>query len=294
MYKTRVAALAINGLLGNPQQNLDAIAHWSKQAKDAGADLALFPELVVHGHCAPDTWYQAEPVPDGPSTERLCRISRDLDLFLSVGLSEKEHDIVYNTQVLTGPSGFIGAQRKLHMSRDEALFYTGAKQAPAVFDIGKCRVGTSICFDGTFPEVSRILALHGADVLLMPHAARMTMWTDDPESVKQAAAAPVNYFTRLYAARAYENACFAVVCNQAGRAGYVDTYPKDSENQPHHAGGCVVFDPLGDVVAQTGGTCIREEMLIADLAPEKLWEARSKPNYALRHRRPELYKALSE
>ncbi|HET9319145.1 MAG TPA: hypothetical protein VFO27_05200, partial [Bryobacteraceae bacterium] len=60
MYKTRVAALAINGLLGNPQQNLDAIEHWSKQAKQAGADLALFPELVVHGHCAPDTWYQAE------------------------------------------------------------------------------------------------------------------------------------------------------------------------------------------------------------------------------------------
>jgi len=49
-----------------------------------------------------------------------------------------------------------------------------------------------------------------------------------------------------------------------------------------------------DVVAQTGGTCIREEMLLADLGPEKLSEARSKPNYALRHRRPELYKAISE
>jgi len=120
--------MAINGLLGNPRENLNAIEHRAKQAKQAESDLALFPELVVHGHCSPDTWYQAEPVPNGPSTERLCRISRDLDLFLSVGLSEKENDIVYNTQVLTGPNGFIGAQRKLHMSRDEALFYTGAKQ----------------------------------------------------------------------------------------------------------------------------------------------------------------------
>ena len=41
----------------------------------------------------------------------------------------------------------------------------------------------------------------------MPHAARMTMWTDEPESVKRAAAAPMNYFLRLYAARAYENGC---------------------------------------------------------------------------------------
>src|SRR5215472_16858628 len=141
MYKTRVAAMAINGLLGNPQENLNAIEHWARQARDAGVDLALFPELVVHGHCTPDTWYQAEPVPNGPSTERLCRISRDLDLFLSVGLSEKENDLVYNTQVLTGPDGLIGAQRKLHMSRDEALFYNVSKQAPMVFDIGKCRVG---------------------------------------------------------------------------------------------------------------------------------------------------------
>jgi hypothetical protein len=62
-----------------------------------------------------------------------------------------------------------------------------------------------------------------------------------------------------------------LICSGAA----ADNKQKDSENQPHHAGGCVVFDPLGGVVAQTGGTCIREEMLLADLAPEKLREARS-------------------
>ena len=93
--------------------------------------------------------------------------------------------------------------------------------------------------------------------------------------------------------RAYENACYAVVCNQAGRAGYVDVYPPDSPNQPHHAGGCLVIDPLGEVVAKTQSEQVKEEMLVVDLLPEKLWEARSLPNYTIRQRRPELFKLLS-
>jgi predicted amidohydrolase len=141
--------------------------------------------------------------------------------------------------------------------------------------------------------VARILALRGAEILLMPHAARMKMWTDEPESERAAVAYTRNFFLTKYPMRAYENACYAVICDQAGRAGYVDIYPKDSPNQPHHAGGCVVIDPLGEVVAETQCERIQEEMLVVDLLPGKLWEARSKPNYTLRQRRPELFKLLS-
>ena len=272
MQALKVAAVAMNGLLGQPEQNLRAIDQWASRAKDAGADLVVFPELVVHGHNDPDTWYQAEAVPDGRSVDHLCLLARALNVFLSVGLSEKENDIVYNTQVLVGPEGYIGAQRKIHLSRDEVIHYEGGSEMP-VFDIGKCRVGTIICYDNTFPEVARILALKGADVLLMPHAARMKMWTDDPASEKEAAAYSASYFRMIASIRAYENGCYAVLCNQAGRAGYVDTYPKDSPNQPHHAGGCLIMDPLGEVAAQTPFEKIQEEILVADLLPEKLWKS---------------------
>jgi len=292
MQKLKIAAISMNGLLGQADRNLNSIEQWSAKAKEAGADLALFPELVVHGHCDPDTWYHAESVPEGPSTQRLCQVATKLNLFLSVGLSEKEKDIVYNTQVLVSPNGFLGSQRKIHLSRDEVLYYEGGSEM-RVFDIGKCRLGMVICYDNSCPEGARILALQGAEVLLMPHAGRMKMWTDDPESERAAVLDTRTFFRNIYRTRAYENACYAVICNQAGRAGYVDIYPKDSPNQPHHAGGCLVIDPLGDIVAETQCERIQEEMLVVDLLPEKLWEARSKANYTIRQRRPELFKLLS-
>ena len=75
-------------------------------------------------------------------------------------LSEKERDIVYNTQVLVGPHGYIGKQRKLHLSRDETFYYKGGRDI-TVFDIGACKVGIVICYDNQFPEVARVLALRG-------------------------------------------------------------------------------------------------------------------------------------
>ena len=70
MQSTRVAAVSMNGLLGEPERVLAAIDGWCERAAAAKADLVLFPELVVHGHCTPNTWELAEPVPDGPSTRR--------------------------------------------------------------------------------------------------------------------------------------------------------------------------------------------------------------------------------
>ena len=293
MQKLKVAAVAMNGLLGQTEENLKAIDQWAARAKASGANLVLFPELVVHGHNDPNTWYKAESVPNGPSVQHLCVLATKLNLFLSVGLSEKENDIVYNTQVLVGPEGYIGSQRKIHLSRDEVIHYEGGSEMP-IFDIGKCRVGTIICYDNTFPEVARILALRGANVLLMPHAARRTMWTDDPASEKKAATDSAKYFQMIATTRAYENACYAVLCNQAGRAGYVDTYPRESPNQPHHAGGCLIVDPLGKIAAQTSFRTIQDEILVTDLLPEKLQEARSNPNYTIRQRRPELFRLLAE
>jgi predicted amidohydrolase len=255
------------------------------------ADLVLFPELVVHGHCTPNTWDLAEPVPDGPSVRRLAQLARHHRLVLCVGLSEKERDIVYNTQVLVGPEGYIGKQRKLHLSRDEVLYYKGGRDI-TVFDIGRCKVGIVICYDNQFPEIARVLALRGADVLLMPHAARIKMWADSPGSEAAARRYSHDYFL-AYAMRARENSCFAVLADQAGRAGYVDIYPKDSPNQPHHAGTALVFGPDGELLAAAQSEVIRDEMIVATLDAVVLGKQRSLANYTLRTRRPELFGELT-
>jgi predicted amidohydrolase len=290
MKTVRVAAVSMNGFLGEPERVLNAIAGWCERAAAEKAELVLFPELVIHGHCTPNTWDLAEPVPDGPSVRRLAQLARHYRLVLCAGLSEKERDIVYNTQVLIGPDGYLGKQRKLHLSRDEVLYYKGGRDIN-VLDAGPCQVGIVICYDNQFPEIARILALRGAEVLLMPHAARLKMWDDTPES-ETAARRYSHWYFQGHAQRARENACFAVLTDQAGRAGYVDIYPRDSPQQPHHAGAALVFDPDGEPLASTQAERIRDEMIVATLDAAVLARQRALPNYTLRTRRPELFGEL--
>jgi predicted amidohydrolase len=290
MKTLRVAAVSMNGFLGAPERILSAIDTWCERAAADRAEFVLFPELVVHGHCTPNTWQLAEPVPDGPSVTRLVQIARRHRLVLCAGVSEKERDIVYNTQVLVGPNGYIGKQRKLHLSRDEVFYYKGGRELP-VFDIGSCKVGIVICYDNQFPEVARVLALRGAEVLLMPHAARFKVWDDTPAS-EAAARRFTHAFLKQYALRARENACFAVLADQAGRAGYVDQWPRDSENQPHHPGAALIWSPDGNLIAATQDEHIREEMIVATLDATLWAQERSLANYMLRTRRPELFGEL--
>jgi predicted amidohydrolase len=290
MQSIRVAAVSMNGYLGEPERVLKNLAGWCEKAAAEKAELVLLPELLVHGHCTPKTWELAEPVPEGPSVKRLVQLAKHYRLFLAVGMSEKERDIVYNTHVVVGPDGYVGKQRKLHMSRDEVLYYKGGKDIN-VFDIGKCKIGIVICYDNQFPEIARVLALRGAEVILMPHAARFRIWQDTPQS-ETAARRFSHHFLKMYALRARENACFAVLTDQAGRAGYVDIYPKDHENQPHHAGAALIWGPDGELIAQTQEEQIREEMIVAELDPMVLARERSLANYMLRTRRPELFGEL--
>jgi predicted amidohydrolase len=280
----------MNGFLGEPERVLRAIDGWCERATAERADLVLFPELVVHGHCTPNTWELAEAVPDGPSVARLAQIAKRHRLVLCAGLSEKERDIVYNTAVLVGPDGYLGKQRKLHLSRDEAFYYKGGREIRA-FDVGPCKVGVVICYDNQFPEVARVLALRGAELILMPHAARFAVW-DDTAGSEAAARRASHHFLEKYALRARENACFAVLADQAGRAGYVAQWPHDSENQPHHAGAALIWGPDGELLAGTQQERVREEMIVATLDAALLGQQRSLANYMLRTRRPELFGEL--
>jgi predicted amidohydrolase len=290
MQTIRVAAVTMNSVLGQQQQTFQRIAEFCEQAAGEQVELIVFPELVVHGHCTPNTWGLAEAVPDGPSTQGLIAMAKKFNLFVSAGLSEKENDIVFNTQVLVGPGGYIGRQRKLHTSRDENVFYKGGRDIN-VFDIGKCKIASIICYDNQFPEIARITALKGADVILMPHAAREGRWDDTLESQAAARRHTFDYFSG-YRQRARENACFCVYADQTGVAGYVDSLPREHVNQPHHPGGAMIIDPGGTVLKHASLDRICDEVIVHDLDPEVLAQHRSHPNYTLRTRRPELFGEL--
>ena len=85
-------------------------------------------------------------------------------------------------------------------------------------------------------------------------------------------------------ARAYDNGCYAVFVNQAGPAG----------PNTNHAGGTVIYDPRGELVAESQTPTIEDEMVLCTLTAEGLEQARSRRCFPLTVRRPELYGALTQ
>lgn len=292
MQTLRVAAISMNSVFGQEAATLEAVAAHCRAAAARGADLVLLPELVLHGHNNPRTADLAEAVPAGPGTQRLVALARELRLFICCGLSEAADGHVYNTAVLVGPEGYVGRQRKLHLSADEALHYRGGSDVP-VFDIGKARVGIVICYDNELPEVPRLAALHGAEVLLMPHASRSGVWADTPLDEARVRRRRLASFEMRYRMRAFENACFCVITDQAGRAGVVPSLAPTDGNQPHHAGAILFIEPDGDVLAHAQDERVRDEMLVCDLDPARLQAARARTNCTLRTRRAHLFSDLA-
>jgi predicted amidohydrolase len=288
MQNIRVACVSMNGFLGEPDRSLRNIEEFCRKASAQDVELILFPELVVHGHNTPNTPEIAESVPDGPSCQKLLVLSEALNLVISAGLSEREGKIIYNTQVIFGPAGFMGRQRKIHLSRDETNHYASGSEIE-VFDTGKCKVGTTICFDSQFPELPRILLVKGAEVLLMPHAMRECHWQEnDPESERYARRHLHKLMTR-YAMRAWENYCFIMVTDQAGKAGVVDTLPLDHVNQPNHPGGAMIIGPNAEILCHTQTDKIRDEMIIQDLNAADIDRMRAHENFQLKKRQKHLF-----
>ena len=88
-------------------------------------------------------------------------------------MAEQSHqraDVMYNTLVVVGPEGFAGKYRKVHQPLTERImFYSGSGDYP-IIETPFGKLGLMVCFDKAYPEVSRILALKGAEILLCPTA----------------------------------------------------------------------------------------------------------------------------
>lgn len=285
MQDLTVAAIQMNARLGQVQSNLAAHLRLARQAAAAGAELICFPELSITGHwCSGQVWQVAEAIPEGPSTQRLETLATELGVYLSFGLAERERGITFNTQVLLGPGGYIGKQRKLHLSADEYFHFRMGTEIQ-VFDLGLCRLGIGICYDNMFPEVARVAAVRGAEVFLMPHAARCGSWPRSRALQRQRVADLKHVWRKCFTARAYDNGMFVIVNNQAGRAG--------SEPETNHAGGILIFDPLGEVVAESQTPHIAQEIVVTRLNAAAYEARRQGVCFNLQTRRPEIYGELT-
>lgn len=288
MDDLRLALVQHASPVGHKRENLEATLAWARQARDAGAHLVCFPELGITGHAGhPGMIAEAEPVPQGAGVSALVDLARELELFICAGIAENDRGVHYNTQFLVGPGGYIGKQRKVHLSSDEYFFFRGGTRLP-VFDLPFGRVGIIICYDNNLPEMARCLAVDGAELLLCPHAARFGAWPESAEARAQAIRRSKQEWSKVHACRTYDNGCYAALCNTAGRSAL-----EIEGVEANHAGGCLVFGPNGDLLAESRAEDVVDEMVLVDLAGAAVAERRSRACFNLRTRRPDVFAALS-
>jgi predicted amidohydrolase len=149
--------------------NLELIAALAAQAKSTdGAEIAVFPELALTGLNDPAP--RAQPIP-GPATDRLCRLAKELAMYLVVGFAEQGRDAVYNSACLVGPEGVVAVYRKIHLSGADTT-WAQPGEAWVVADTRVGRIGLMIGHDASFPETGRVLALRGCDIIACPAAIK--------------------------------------------------------------------------------------------------------------------------
>lgn len=184
-----------------------------------GVRFIVFPELFDIGFDKED-YPKAGPGVPGPTSIFLEEVAKKHTSYVVGTGLEKANAGFYNTLAVASPSGkTIATYRKIHPFQTEKVVFKGGDRT-VLFDAGGIRVGVEICYDIRFPELTRRIALEGAQLVLIPGAF------PDPRSA---------HWDTLLAARAIENQLYVAAANRVGRGFDGKTYFGHSQ----------MVDPLG-------------------------------------------------
>jgi len=260
----KVAVAQISCSLGDPEANLLKVRHFSRRAKDTGAELIVFPEMIDTGYSMPVIRTHANHWNSGFVPE-LQETARELSIAIVSGVSERAGSSIYNSQVLIDSHGNILAKyRKTHLYavapvEEQTCFAPG--DAFATIALGGLHFGFAICYDLRFPEMYRKLA---------------TKQKVDAFIVSSAWPFPrLEHFRILAMARAIENQSYVIASNRVGK-----------DDDLWFCGSSAIIDPRGVVIAAASAD--REELIQADLSEDLVISVRSRVE-SFAHRRPDLY-----
>jgi predicted amidohydrolase len=231
---------------GHPETNLGRAREFAAQARDAGADLLLLPELWYHGYKLERAAEWAEPLGQG-GFAHMSQMAQEFGLHLAGSTLERHDDGVSNTAALYAPDGsLLGSYRKVHRFRlMQEHRYLAPGDHATLCDTPWGPTGLAICYDIRFPELTRVLALAGAVLFLVP-----AQWP----------VPRVEAWFILARARAVENELFVAACNRVGQEGD-SIFPGRS---------CVV-DPWGNTLVEGDD---QERLLVAQIRMKEVHIAR--------------------
>lgn len=278
MEKLKIALLQI-GPTGTLEGNLKKGIEWCRNAKEQGADIALFPEMWSCGYCIPEDMDELKHMAvaaDGEFVNAFAGLAKELKMAIGITILERHDPLPKNTICLFDRKGNLQySYAKVHTCDfgDECRLDAGDDFYVTDLDTAKgtVRVGSMICYDREFPESARILMLKGAELLLVPNACPME----------------INRLAQLRG-RAYENMLTIATCN----------YP---DNQPDCNGHSTVFDGVAYLpeLPESRDTCILEAdgaegIYVAELDLEMLRSYREHEVHGNAYRHPHKYGMLVE
>jgi len=166
--KVKLATVHHRPSRSSTDQNLEVFGNFARQAGQEGADIVCLPEAMTMVGTGKNYTQAAESIP-GPTTEYLGKVAKEQQMYIVAGMLEQDGDVVYNTAVLLDRQGNLaGKYRKVCLPREEIEGGVSPGQSFPVFETDFGTIGIMICWDVTFPEPARALAMQGADVILLP------------------------------------------------------------------------------------------------------------------------------
>jgi len=271
----RVAGIQSNPKILEKEKNLEKCLESIKVASGEGAELLVFPECSLTGYCfssLKEALKVAEPIP-GPSTKAVASLCRELGVYTVIGLIERDDDKCFNSIALLGPEGFVGKYRKLHLPYLGLDRFASHGDLPLkIFDTEVGKIGMNICFDSRLPETARVLALLGAEIIVLP-----TNWPEGAEMVPK-------YVVNT---RACENRVHYVAVDRVGL-----------ERGFKFIGQSKIIDCSGTTLAEASAS--KEEIIYAKLSLEESRKKNvviKKNEFELplfKERRPELYGLIAK
>ncbi len=251
-------------------QNVEIASGAVRQAAAQGARLILLPEMFCCPYSNDHFRDYAEPA-GGFVWSAMAALAKELGICLAAGsMPEVEDGRVYNTAFVFGPDGTqLARHRKMHLFdvdfaggqyfKESDTFTPGDEVT--VFDFEGIRFGLCICFDLRFPELARLMALRGAQVLLTPAAFNMTT-------------GPLHW-ELMFRQRAVDNQVYTLGAAPA----------RDEQGCYVSYGNSILCDPMGRVLARAGAGV---EILYGEIDPA-LVESTRKQLPLLSARREDVY-----
>ena len=272
----RIAAVQTNAELMNHGENLEKVISAVKKAANNKANLIVFPECSLTGYMF-DSRKEALPFAEtipGHSTEKIISVCKKYGVYVIYGLLEKDNDRLFNAAAFIGPDGLIGRYRKNHLPfLGVDRFVDRGDNAFVVHHTPIGNIGMEICYDVTFPESSRVLALLGADIIALP--------TNFPQGHVD------KIIKHVIVTRAIENSVHVVAADRVG-----------DERGSLFAGQSKIIDATGETLSLASTD--KEEIIYGNVDLEKAREKHimivpgKHEVDRIKDRRPELYGIITK